>query len=92
MLFGKGKVGIEDLSDCPQYAEDEQDAYKRRQVGDGFEDWYEHQTAHAKEEHRLALHLGEVVVHTLVLTEIANLEFAVEAEREDVGRHEHRHK
>ena len=58
-------------------------------MGDGLEDWNEHQTAYAKEEHRLALHLSEMVVNTFVLAEVAHFEFAVEAEREDVGGHEH---
>ena len=58
-------------------------------MGDGLEDWNKYQTTDTKEEHRLALHLREMVVNTFVLAEIAYFEFAVEAEREDVGGHNH---
>ena len=47
-------------------------------MGDGLEDRYKYQTAHAKEEHRLALHFCEMIVNALVLTEVLHLEFAIQ--------------
>ena len=77
-LFGQCKVGIENLSDCPQNAENEQNADEGRQVGDGLEYWHKYESAYAKEEYGLALSLGEGIVHALVLTEVLHFEFAMQ--------------
>ena len=46
---------VEDLRHRPKHTQNQQDAYKRRQMGDGLEDRHEDQSAHAKEKDGLTL-------------------------------------
>ena len=90
LLFAR-QTGVEHLSHSPQHSQHEQYAHKRRQVGDGLEHRHKYQSAYAKEEHCLALHLCKMVLHTLVLAVVLHLHLSLQAKREDIRRHQHRH-
>ena len=54
------EMTIEHLCGGPENAENEEDAYERRQMCDALEDGHENQTAHTDYEDSLTLCLGEV--------------------------------
>ena len=53
-------IAIEEFGRKPKQTQNEQDAHKRRKVGQVAEDGDEKQTTYAKEEHNLALRSREV--------------------------------
>ena len=82
---------IEDLRHRPQHAKHEQDAHKRRQMGNGLEDRYKDQTAHAEEEDYLALGSAQAVGLLLDGHLLRSSQFALQRKRKDIGRNDHRH-
>ena len=84
-------TGIEDLRSRPQHAQDEQNTHKRREMGDRLEDRYEDETANTQEEYNLTLTRRKTVCllnHDCILL---YLKVALQREREDIGRNNHRH-
>ena len=66
-VLGAMEIAVEDLRHRPQRAEHQEDADKRRKVGDALEDGNEEQTADTDPEHNLALSLREVALVLLAL-------------------------
>ena len=80
---------VEHLGHNPQQAQYEQDAHKRRQMGDSLEYRHEDEASHAEIEHRLALSVGKVLNIGVLLANLGNVHRALQRERDDIGRNDH---
>ena len=60
-------------------------------MGNGLEDRYKDQTAHAEEEDYLALGCAQAVGLLLDGHLLRSSQFALQRKREDIGRNDHRH-
>ena len=76
-VLGAMEIAVEDLRHRPQRAEHQEDADKRRKMGDALEDGNEEQTADTDPEHDLALSLREVAL--VLLAALLFAAFAVKA-------------
>ena len=82
-------MSVEHFRHRPQQTQYKQDAHERWQMGDGLEDWHEDESAHAKEEHHLALRCRQSAgSHRLCLFS-GEGELSLQMQREDIGRDEH---
>ena len=85
------QVGIEHLRHRPQHTQHEQDADKRRQMGERLEYGHEDKTADTEEEDGLALHRRQFAcLHTLRLF-CRERQLAFQGARQYVGWYHHRH-
>ncbi len=90
-LFFLFQAGVEHLCHRPEHAQHEQNADERRQVGNRLENRHENQSAHTEEENRFALAGRKLAgLETLRLL-LGEGQFALQRERQDVGRNHHRH-
>ena len=84
------EIAVEDLRHRPQRAEHQEDADKRRKVGDALEDGNEEQTADTDPEHDLALSLREVALVLLALAIVLDgHQLPLEMILEDESRENH---
>ena len=84
-------AAIEYFCDRPEHTEHKQNAHKRWQVGNGLEDRHENETTDTKEEDSLTLAGRQKVTIIVNNRFLCKREGALQREREDIGRDDHRH-
>ena len=90
--FVLGLVTVEKLGGQPQCAQHQQNANERRHVCDTLEDGHENQAAHTQPEHRLALPLGQALMHrSCIGTGHRGYHVALEVTGQNVSGKNHRH-